>query len=255
MFDLYGYQKINKILSAQEVNDLKEFLVKSLDHSIQLEFGEDYNSKNLMKLVNQYYEQKKYNINENKKKILAGMYPPEIRLNERFIEIVSNKNLVEKLSEITKIEIQNLHLPPMARYVLPNNTGAMVPAHQDETYNTHMSNFVTLWITLVEIDNECGGLRIFKHDKNKKVEKVNLEKSKFWYDGVLTENYEYEDILPMSPGDGITFKKNIIHQSLPNISNKIRFSLDLRYFSKNDKSSKPYINVYSKKKYNVNSLH
>ena len=48
-----------------------------------------------------------------------------------------------------------VHYPPMIRFKLADAPSSIVPVHQDIAYNRHLSDFITVWVPLVDIDDEC----------------------------------------------------------------------------------------------------
>ena len=54
-----------------------------------------------------------------------------------------------------------MHMPPTARFILPGNSAAAVPPHQDVSYNHHLTDFITAWVPFHPIDEESGGVAVF----------------------------------------------------------------------------------------------
>ena len=122
-----------------------------------------------------------------------------------------------------------MHMPPTARFILPNNFGAAVPPHQDITYNQHLADFYTVWVPLVEIDDVCGGMAVFEGSQDEP-ELLDDSKSEQWLAAVSTTGFRKRACRPMSPGDLIIFNKQLIHISQPNVSTRTRLSIDMRFF-------------------------
>lgn len=122
------------------------------------------------------------------------------------------------------------------RYALPNDLVHLTPPHQDYFLVRIKQSFRTLWIPLIEIDEQLGGLALgggshkrglidhVKHDtalsyifKGRKQRGIPLESvPQPW----LTTRYE--------PGDLLVFHNKMVHWFLPNRSDRIRFSIDNR---------------------------
>lgn len=47
----------------------------------------------------------------------------------------------------------------------------------------------------------------------------------------------------MKPGDILLLNPNVLHASRPNTSERIRISIDFRFFGKNGNSSKHHLNL------------
>ena len=94
--------------------------------------------------------------------LMTGHFPRELRFSKIFWEIPRTHALQDILKAALGTDRLRMHMPPMARFILPSNSEAGVPPHQDASYNDHMGGFVTVWIPLVEIDEECGGVTIYE---------------------------------------------------------------------------------------------
>ena len=123
---------------------------------------------------------------------------------------------------------------PNIRYALPNANNYISPPHQDHFYIQESNIFRTLWIPLMDIDENAGVLAIASRShkqgvrehieqddifsyilKGRKQKGISLNKIQ---ETLLTTNYH--------PGDLLLFHSETIHCSLPNHSDKIRFSID-----------------------------
>ena len=147
-----------------------------------------------------------HDLNEDAKKLLSGHFPPKVRLSEPILNVVKSKNIHNIVEKVTNWRNLNAHMPPMARFVAPNNLNAKVPMHQDLKYNQHLDDFVTVWLPLVEIDEKCGGLRI-GNDPQEMLETNGHEENNFWFKGVTAKSQSLFDCVPMSPGDALVFSK------------------------------------------------
>ena len=179
-------------------------------------------------------------ISDAQRKMVTGHFPPEIRLHQSILNLGSSKDIIETVQTYTGWNEVYLHLPPMARFVIPDNSNAKVPIHQDIAYNKHLSEFVTVWIPLVSIDKNCGGVKC-AHDPGFAVEDPGVKDNGIWLEGLNKQNFEFQECVPMEPGDLLLFTKTTIHGSMENLSDRTRFSLDLRYFPSNIHSSKHYL--------------
>ena len=118
---------------------------------------------------------------------------------------------------------QFLRLPPGGRAVHPNHSGALGPVHQDGRRLGGIDKFVTAWVPFVEIDEECGGLGLFP----------SLGHSGEVPEGPNGIDVGSADPLPvyMSPGDVLIFHRWMPHKSMPNTSSRVRYSMDMRFYS------------------------
>jgi len=122
------------------------------------------------------------------------------------------------------------------RYAIPDDAKHVTPPHQDYFFIRINQSFRTLWIPLMDIDEEVGGLvlaggshkrglldhveqeaaysYIFKGRKQRGIALGTLPQP--W----LTTDYH--------PGDLLIFSNLMVHWALPNRSDRIRLSIDNR---------------------------
>jgi len=122
------------------------------------------------------------------------------------------------------------------RYALPADAIHQSPPHQDAFFVGPHEDFRTLWIPLMDIDEAMGGLAVARGShvpglrahaeqdgvysyvmKGRKQKGVALEEVKEEW---LTASYRQGDVL--------VFHCHAIHRGLPNTSDQVRLSLDVR---------------------------
>lgn len=172
------------------------------------------------------------------KKILSGHYPLNFRI-ETYKKIIKSKKLFSYLEkEIFKTNDFYFYLPPMCRFSLPQNKYSLTPWHVDKNYNHYLNDAYTVWIPLVDIDNEIGGIGFYDGNYDEKYEKTN-KKNIFFSSVDLPDNAKIIRY-NMKKSDVLIFDNSTIHKSIPNNSNKIRYSLDIRFTRNNPISSHRY---------------
>jgi len=121
------------------------------------------------------------------------------------------------------------------RYTTPNDEKHGSPAHQDHFYVNHTTDFKTIWIPLMDIDREMGGLAIAKRSHTQGL-REHTEQNVYSYDlkgrkqkGVELKNID-EPWLTTSyrPGDILVFHPHTLHWAPNNRSEKMRLSIDVR---------------------------
>jgi ectoine hydroxylase-related dioxygenase (phytanoyl-CoA dioxygenase family) len=127
-------------------------------------------------------------------------------------------NLVRKLG----IKHPLLQLPPLFRCDMPVEKQSIFHQHQDYTYNLGSLNSVTVWIPLADVGVDEGALKVVPGSH-----KAGIYPHK---DGIITGSFAFEFVqYPMSFGDVLAFNQKLVHASGRNISQKIRFSIQIRY--------------------------
>jgi ectoine hydroxylase-related dioxygenase (phytanoyl-CoA dioxygenase family) len=104
-----------------------------------------------------------------------------------------------------------------------------------------MTDFITGWVPLVEIDKLCGGVRIHENSTNLPEQLTDYARD-IWLRGIPDLGLKKVDMY-MKPGDLLIFKKMVIHESLPNLSDHARFSIDYRFFGSRETSTKHYLDM------------
>lgn len=239
------YQILKSICPESEILSLRDFLKKEFS-ALQRLYNEKFHVDLNTPKKHDFFEQKLSSdaLSTTEKQTLRGQFPLTVRLSDIIIEFGCRLGIL--LSQKLDKDIAFMHMPPMARFVAPYNKSGMVPPHADIEYNQHMEEFITAWVPLIDIRPTVGGLRFYEYKLGKEEAEKNIDLST-WLPPV--EDYEaqpFQDVNDLDTGDVIVFEQNCVHASLPNTSETMRFSLDLRFFTSKIKSSKSFINVHTK---------
>ncbi len=177
--------------------------------------------------------------------ILLGHFPLSVRLDKAIWEIPQTLAQQPLLYEILETRKLFVHMPPAARFVLPGNMGAAVPAHQDVSYNKHLGSFCIVWVPLVSIDVECGGMAIFPRtqEMGEIYKGESIAATDGWIPKIDTSNFSRIEMQPLSAGDIVVMADKTVHESMPNTSDRIRISIDFRFFGEKSGSTKHYLDL------------
>jgi hypothetical protein len=244
-FQENGYQVLRSVIPKNVYQSTWNFLNDKIEESLLNKAEElgirDWKSfcSTLPKMNDDWYD----DLQPESKHLIAGHFPLDVRLSAKLIEIACVTKLQNVLRSALCSEKLFMHMPPTARFVIPNNKWASVPPHQDISYNKHMEGFLTCWVPLVEINEKCGGVTIFPSTGKQK--EIPVKKDGFWMSSINTENLKSVHY-SMNPGDILLLNTQILHQSRSNISNTVRISIDYRFFGHNGKSSKHFLDLDTK---------
>lgn len=118
---------------------------------------------------------------------------------------------------------------------VPNVAAGAVPWHQDKSYwpDANANPVITVWLPLVEANLDNGCLHVMPRTHRQKLLSWHRES----YTGTAYTELDAEHLgvekqvipLPVKEGDAILFNDRCIHMSTPNRTNRVRWSLDLRY--------------------------
>lgn len=125
------------------------------------------------------------------------------------------------------------------RYDRPENQKRLTNWHQDSTYLLGSLNALTVWIPFSDVNEHYGsiavipgshrgGIKKFKRISSKEIE-PNVQF--LTRDIALDESVPVEDevIIEAKRGDLVVFKQMLLHRSVDNKSDRIRWSAQLRF--------------------------
>jgi len=247
-FENDGFEYYQNVFQNDSINKVLNFLNLALEEELNnLKFY--FNKNTIPELVSEINSIPWNTFNhlpEDLKQRICGHFKLNTRLSDILWEIPKDQNFQAIIKKILKTEKLFMHMPPCARFILPNNSKAAVPPHQDFSYNQHMSDFLTVWVPFVEIDEACGGVKLYQGSQTHKMLDTSKTEDSYWNQEIPV--FDYPEIsLPMKKGDFLTFGKKLIHASCPNISDKTRISIDFRFFGENSFSKKYYLDLQTNK--------
>ena len=122
------------------------------------------------------------------------------------------------------------------RYALPNDPARVSPPHQDYFFVRFSQTFRTLWVPLMDIDEQVGGLVLgagtHKRGLLDHVEQEGVYSYVFRgrkQKGIPLQSVSHLGITTdYHPGDLLIFNNLMVHWALPNVSDRVRLSFDGR---------------------------
>lgn len=244
-FDKHGYQVVRDLFSPAEIEPIATFLEKERGTSLQVaqEVLPFENTAHLIAEIQALLQDRPRfeALPVQTRMILSGHFRLEARLDETLRKVPRSDKLQGILRQIFPSRDLRMHLPPVARFVLPGNGFAGVPPHQDASYNEHVKELVTVWVPFTEIDDACGGVAVY-HGSGSTPEIATEGDGNFWLKPIDTEGYKKTHV-KIKPGDALLLNPHIIHESMPNRSDRIRYSVDYRFFAAPVTSTKHYLEL------------
>lgn len=238
LFRQVGYQVCRGVLTGAEIATLHDFLQGAQIQAQQqllscLNLPEPESLADFLAGCEQ--EPERFDVLPTEiRSMLVGHLSLETRLNPLLWTIPRSAGIQALLAEIFPGQPVYMHMPPTARFVLPGHRWSGVPAHQDISYNRHMSDFVTVWVPLVPIDAACGGVIVHAGSggmPEQPLLPVETNHAKlFWQSGVADLGF-FKDQPTFVPGDVLLLNPWIVHESAPNLSDRVRLSVDCRFFT------------------------
>ena len=163
---------------------------------------------------------------------LLGQVNGKLRTPGMF-EILTEPAILDVVESLIGPEIL-AHPQYNIRAKLPHQDKTVVPWHQDLAYlqpdaaETFMVNF---WIPLVDATVENGCMEVMSRTHNLLVEHVEKLGPGRNFRGVADEHLPSGERVPcpVRVGGALLIQHRTLHRSTPNLSEHIRWSLDLRY--------------------------
>lgn len=230
-----GFQHLPGIISVAVLAEIRQFLLGALDkvlRDLQTELPALQQLAEIPALMAQLEADpaRFENLSPATRSLLVGHFSLETRLSPVLWGIPRSAALQHLLTQVFTGQSYAMHMPPTARYVLPGNRWAAVPVHQDISYNRHMEQFVTVWVPLVPITPDCGGVVFFPNTGHLPEQPQKSAQGLFWQGGVAVP--EEPPIMPeLVPGDILLINPWVLHASAPNHSVHTRLSIDYRFFT------------------------
>lgn len=104
----------------------------------------------------------------------------------------------------------------------------MTPIHQDWYSMQGSLDSVVLWAPLVDVNKDIGALKVIPASHKKGIYKADKDE---WYSHIIDSEYNEDDIIfaEMEAGDLLLFNSFLIHGSGNNITDRARWSIQLRF--------------------------
>jgi ectoine hydroxylase-related dioxygenase (phytanoyl-CoA dioxygenase family) len=122
-----------------------------------------------------------------------------------------------------------VHPKPIGRLIFPNCERLVVHAHQDYEFMGGDPEFFTVWIPLHDCPVEVGPLRIVEGSHRfgiQKHQRENLHVPEIQVDAIAGDGWTGGRV---NAGDVLIFHSLTVHAAAPNISERMRISLDCRF--------------------------
>jgi hypothetical protein len=242
-----GYQVFENVVPLEVVLEVRSFLSEQITETLEpakREIGCSLDS-DVVRVIGDIAAGRRggvASLSQSTRDALSGHFSLGARLSPILWKVPYSEKFQTILKALLASDDLYMHMPPTARYVLPGNLHAGVPPHQDVSYNKHMSNFVTIWVPFVDIDDACGGVTIYKGSGQVPEYSVEQASSDFWKQSVPTKGYRPVHCT-MKAGSVLALNKWVIHGSSANRSSNIRISADFRFFGALDWSTKHYLDM------------
>jgi len=248
-FDTFGYQIFESVVPLPLIDEARAFLEEDARNSLRSAFAEltaveEGNDVDKIEAIARSLGNDGDRLNKSGRDTLSGHNSLATRLSPELRKIPSCPKLLQIVRNLLGSDTVFMHMPPTARFVLPGNAHAGTPPHQDVTYNQHMVDFVVIWVPLVDIDDECGGVVVYENTGRLPEQPLGARASAFWQGGVDVSGFKAVHC-KLRRGDILALNRFVVHSSMPNTSSRTRYSIDHRFFAARNLTSKHYLDMQS----------
>jgi ectoine hydroxylase-related dioxygenase (phytanoyl-CoA dioxygenase family) len=150
-----------------------------------------------------------------------------------YFQLMSNPKILDAVESLIGGEIFSNPVYN-TRPKIPKVAAGAVPWHQDKSYwpDANSNPVITVWIPLVDTNELNGCLHIKPRTHRKRLLKWHKEtETGTGYTALHKRQLGPTQTmaLPVPAGSAILFNDRCLHMSTPNLSNEVRWSVDLRY--------------------------
>jgi ectoine hydroxylase-related dioxygenase (phytanoyl-CoA dioxygenase family) len=245
-FQQYGYVVLEKVLSQATINRVSSYVYAQVaGYEAVFERKMGFAWRNIPAIEHFLDSQPDFDqLDGEIKHLIRGELPLAIRLSSIVKLIAHDPELQRVLRQLLTTTALRMHNPPSLRVVFPGARQAGVPLHQDTYYNSHMTEFVTAWVPLCDIDEECAGVEVL--EGSHVVRRSSYDRGLIWFqlhqEQEIRNRFRSRSIY-CTLGDVLLFSPYLFHASRPNRSARVRCSIDYRFFPATTHSDKPYYDI------------
>tara|TARA_B100000029_G_scaffold514939_1_gene619723 strand:+ start:1722 stop:2573 length:852 start_codon:yes stop_codon:yes gene_type:complete len=149
------------------------------------------------------------------------------------LEIATNNNILDIVEQLIGPEIL-FHPQYNIQAKMPFERDSQIPWHQDVWFldkKAESTPMVNLWIPLVNTTPQNGCLELIENSHSLGIMN-HVELPGYPPNHIGIQNPQSSDklaVCPVGKGGAIFFHNRIIHRSRPNVTDRIRWSMDIRY--------------------------
>ena len=237
-FEAQGYLLVRQVLEAEVFDPLRSVAMSAINQYAKSLYDQGQIS-DLHKNLSFYKRLTKISRQSQTGPLLHWNWNKQI-FGQEVYQLITHSAILDIVASLLGPEI-TANGDYWLRFKMPTGDDSVFPWHQDSIYYngnanpdqsvvfSERSQILTVWIPMVDVDEKNGclqiipgshkrGLRPAQRDGNDR--QVPIEDVETWAD---IKN------IKMKVGDVCVFGNLTFHRSLANISDKIRWSIDLRY--------------------------
>jgi ectoine hydroxylase-related dioxygenase (phytanoyl-CoA dioxygenase family) len=234
-FLAHGFTVVENAIRLGELEPLKSLIEKEINDRAQA----FYSTRELDELFeSEPLQLRLLRLGERCPRLRQG-WKPNLNLSREIYELMTHDSVKEILMTILSAEAFT-DASPQLRIQNPSSTQETTAWHQDTSYaNDALKKegvvadkiqFVTCWIPLMDVDVQNGCLNVMPGSKNWGLVKSSRDAENHIRAQIDVEARGCPVPVPMKQGD-ILFMHNLcLHCGNLNVSDRLRWSVDFRYF-------------------------
>ena len=237
-FEAQGYLLVRQVLEAQVFDPLRSVAMSAINQYAKSLYDQGQIS-DLHKNLSFYKRLTKISRQSQTGPLLHWNWNKQI-FGQEVYQLITHSAILDIVASLLGPEI-TANGDYWLRFKMPTGDDSVFPWHQDSIYYngnanpdqsvvlSECSQILTVWIPMVDVDEKNGCLQIIPGSHKRGLRPAQRDE-----DGrqVPIEDVEtWADVknIKMKVGDVCVFGNLTFHRSLANISDEIRWSIDLRY--------------------------
>lgn len=249
-FNENGYLVIKKLLNKNKIKQIQKTIINRSKNYLN-------STKNFKNFYDKSFHAGLIDLKKKNPSRFGSFYDSLQKCLELY-SIILDEKLLLNISKLSKLQHENISFNgENIRMDLPHDKLHYVDWHQDRSYyfqNRDGNKGLVCWIPLMNIKKNLGPLKICEKSHSDgfitKYKKSRKKNSSTQRKIIMKKKYKIINN-EVEEGDVLFLSKNTIHASGENISNLLRFSLQVRI---HDLMDKDYLSFRHKIIYNQNDM-
>ena len=153
---------------------------------------------------------------------------------ERFHAQAHEPRVIAVLEKVLGRTDVLVHGQRIARVIWPSEPNLTTPPHQDYTHIQGTADVLTTWVPLSDCPRELGGLRVLTGSHAGGIRPVVRSTGAGGVRSLVDDDDPRWSTTDFAVGDLVMFHSFLVHAGQPNVSDRLRVSVDYRYQSASD---------------------
>ena len=237
-FEAQGYLLVPQVLKAQVFDPLRSVAMSAINQYAKSLYDQGQIS-DLHKNLSFYKRLTKISRQSQTGPLLHWNWNKQI-FGQEVYQLITHSAILDIVASLLGPEI-TANGDYWLRFKMPTGDDSVFPWHQDSIYYngnanpdqsvvlSERSQILTAWIPMVDVDEKNGCLQIIPGSHKRGLRPAHRDENGRQVPMEDVESWADVKNIKMKVGDVCVFGNLTFHRSLANISDEIRWSIDLRY--------------------------